>query len=99
MKYEVILTKKFNKQFNKLAKKHYPVDNVFLCVKEINNKNKFIMNKIKDHPLHGSWQGFRAFHPARLNQKSNDDGWIVIYKIEKGKLIITLVQTGNHDLY
>ena len=48
--------------------------------------------KFNDHPLQGNYIGFRECH-IRPN-------WLLIYKIDKGKLILTATRTGTHaDLY
>ncbi len=48
--------------------------------------------KYKDHPLSGVYDGFRECH-------INPD-WLLIYRVEKDNLILTLSRTGTHaDLF
>ncbi|MBR1419435.1 MAG: type II toxin-antitoxin system YafQ family toxin [Selenomonadaceae bacterium] len=45
--------------------------------------------RYKDHPLKGEWFGFRECHI--------EDDWILIYRIDKGELLLYLTRTGTHD--
>lgn len=45
--------------------------------------------KYKDHPLSENWKSFMEC-PIRPD-------WLLIYKIENGKLILTLARTGSHS--
>jgi len=48
--------------------------------------------KYKDHPLVGNYSGFRECHIQ--------PNWLLIYTIDKGKLILTASRTGTHtDLF
>ena len=49
-------------------------------------------NENRDHDLHGNWKGYRECH--------NQPDWLLIYKIEKDILVLTLTRTGTHsDLF
>ena len=49
-------------------------------------------NENRDHDLHGNWKGYRECH-------IQPDG-LLIYKIEKDILVLTLTRTGTHsDLF
>lgn len=92
-------TKSFDRDIKKLAKKHFPIKIIKTCVEAIITEDDNILRKIKDHSLKGKWQGYREFHPSRAgNYGTNFDGWIVVYKIQKNRLILTLVTTGNHEI-
>lgn len=92
-------TSKFKRQLRKLAKKHYPVATLKLCVRSIIKQDIKVLKQIKDHKLSGKWKDYREFHPSRVGNYSNKyDGWVVVYKVENNKLILTLVATGNHDI-
>ena len=44
------------------------------------------------HDLHGIWKGYRECHIQ--------PDWLLIYKIEKDVLVLTLTRTGTHsDLF
>ena len=46
----------------------------------------------KDHALFGPYTGFRECHIL--------PDWLLIYKIDKGSLILTAARTGSHsDLF
>ena len=49
-------------------------------------------NENRDHDLHGNWKGYRECHIQ--------PDWLLIYKIEKDVLVLTLTRTGMHsDLF
>ncbi|EOS8056838.1 type II toxin-antitoxin system YafQ family toxin, partial [Enterococcus hirae] len=48
-----------------------------------------LRTKYKDHALQGNWKGFRELHVQ--------SDWLLIYKIDGKKLILTLVRAGSHD--
>ena len=48
--------------------------------------------KYNDHKLHGKYKDYRECHI--------EPDWLLIYKIENEKLILTLTDTGTHsDLF
>ncbi|MDR2045211.1 MAG: type II toxin-antitoxin system YafQ family toxin [Clostridium sp.] len=48
--------------------------------------------KHRDHPLKGKWLGYRGCHVA--------DDWVLVYKIDNGRLMLMLSRTGTHvDVY
>ena len=49
-------------------------------------------NENRDHDLHGNWKGYRECHIQ--------PDWLLIYKINKGELLLTAYRTGSHsDLF
>ena len=46
-------------------------------------------NENRDHDLHGNWKGYRECHIQ--------SDWLLIYKIEKDILVLTLTRTGTHS--
>ena len=44
--------------------------------------------KHKDHPLVGNYRGFRECHIL--------PDWLLIYTVDKGRLILTASRTGTH---
>ena len=44
--------------------------------------------KHKDHPLVGNYKGFRECHIL--------PNWLLIYTVDKGRLILTASRTGTH---
>ena len=48
--------------------------------------------KYSDHALTGNWKGYRECHVQ--------PNWLLIYRIEKDVLVLTLQRTGTHsDLF
>ena len=84
-------TAKFKKDFKVIQKRGYNIKLMeevisFLC-QEIKLPEKY-----KDHSLGGNYSEFRECHIT--------PDWILIYKIEKNNLILTLTRTGTHsDLF
>lgn len=96
---KVQITKHLARELKKLSKKGYPVSLVSKCVDIIIENRQNQLSKIKDHALKGDWMGYREFHPGRLkNTKQNYDQWIVVYKIDKDSIVLTLVATGDHKI-
>lgn len=89
----------FDRELKKLSKKHYPIKVLSPCLRIIIYRNITLLKRIKDYSLHGNWKGYREFHPARYGSYGHQyDNWIVIYKLENRKLILTLIATGGHQL-
>lgn len=55
----------------------------------VNQEQEVLRTKYKDHALQGNWKGFRELHVQ--------SDWLLIYKIDGKKLILTLVRAGSHD--
>jgi len=49
---------------------------------------KPLLPKYNDHPLSGNYSGFRECHIS--------PDWLLIYKIEKDILTLSLTRTGTH---
>ena len=84
-------TAKFKKDFKIIQKRGYNIklmeEVISLLCKEIKLPEKY-----KDHSLGGNYSEFRECHIT--------PDWILIYKIEKDRLILTLTRTGTHsDLF
>jgi mRNA interferase YafQ len=45
--------------------------------------------KYKDHPLSGNFVGYRECHVL--------SDWLLIYKLEKDRLVLTVTRTGTHS--
>jgi len=55
-------------------------------------EEKPLAPKHKDHPLVGNYIGFRECHIL--------PNWLLIYAVDKGRLILTASRTGTHtDLF
>jgi len=51
-------------------------------------EEKTLDTKHKDHPLVGNYAGFRECHIL--------PNWLLIYTVNKGRLILTVSRTGTH---
>lgn len=96
---KIKITKSFERELKRLAKKHFSIRILKPCIKAIIEQDSQILHKIKDHALKGQWQGYREFHPSRYgNYGKTYDNWIVIYKLDHSQLVLLLVTTGSHQI-
>ena len=52
-------------------------------------KGEILPAEYRDHPLKGKYKGFRECHI--------EDDWLLIYKRDKGILVLLLSRTGTHS--
>ncbi|HHV15935.1 type II toxin-antitoxin system YafQ family toxin [Syntrophomonas wolfei] len=82
---------RFKKDFKAIVKRGYDVK----LLEEVLNllvQEKALPQKYLDHPLTGNYAGHRECHIT--------PDWLLIYKIEKDILILSLTRTGTHsDLF
>ena len=91
MQYQIEYTSRFRKEY-KLAKKRGKDINLLKTVIELLAKGDPLPETYKDHPLISNWVGYRECHIQ------ND--WLLVYKYENAKLILSLAATGSHsDLF
>ena len=91
MKLTIKTTKRFDKDLKKLKKRKY---NLTLLAQIINklSDSEILPEKYRDHCLTGNYKRFRECHIQ--------PDWLLIYKIEKNILVLTLSRTGTHsDLF
>jgi mRNA interferase YafQ len=84
-------TAKFRKDIKRVQKRGL---NLYLMRPVVNTllEEKPLAKKYNDHELKGGYAGFRECHIQ--------PDWLLIYKIDKGKLILTASRTGSHsDLF
>ncbi|BAE83822.1 type II toxin-antitoxin system YafQ family toxin [Desulfitobacterium hafniense] len=82
---------RFKKDFKILVKRGYNVG-LFEDVLNLLVQEKALPQKYLDHPLAGNYAGHRECHIT--------PDWLLIYKIEKDILILSLTRTGTHsDLF
>lgn len=88
---DIVTTKVFDKDYKLLKKRGYNL-NLIKEVIEMLADEKELPQKYKNHQLIGNYAGFMKCHIR--------PDWLLIYKIEKNKLILTLSRTGTHsDLF
>ena len=82
---------RFKKDFKHIQKRGCDIG-VFEKVVGLLRQEITLPEEYKDHPLAGNYSGHRSCHLA--------SDWLLIYKIEKHVLTLTLTRTGTHsDLY
>ena len=82
---------KFKKDYKLVLKRGYDTK-LLEEVLEILVKEDPLPQKYLDHPLVGNYAGHRECHIT--------PDWLLIYKIEKGILTLSLTRTGTHsDLF
>ena len=81
----------FKKDLKLLRKRGYNLDLLGKVVDTL-SKEQELPTKYKNHTLTGSYKGYLECHIK--------PDWLLIYKIDKGKLILVLTRTGTHsDLF
>jgi mRNA interferase YafQ len=88
MKYEIIRTSQFKKDY-KLSKKRGKDLKLLYAVIEMLAKGQKLPEQNKDHQLSGGYVGYRECHIQ--------PDWLLIYKITDKELILTLTRTGTHS--
>jgi len=73
-----------------MMKKHYDETEYKKVIELLVNMEQEILRiKYRDHALQGNWKGYRELHIQ--------PDWLLVYKVDNKKLILTLVRTGSHD--
>ena len=88
---ELRYSAKFKKDFKAIQKRGYNI-NLFTEVLNILANEQPLPLKYRDHALAGCYDGHRECHIQ--------PDWLLIYKIEKDILTLTITRTGTHsDLF
>lgn len=89
IKYELVLTTKFKKQYKKIARQGKNLDKLDLVIDKLSKKEK-LDSKYKDHPLMNDkyYKDCRECHIA--------PDWLLVYQYDDNKLVLLLVATGSH---
>lgn len=83
---------RFNREYKNALKQKGNTEAQFLTVLNYLVNEKPLPQKYKDHALSNNWAGFRECHIR--------PDWLLIYKVEKDILTLTLMRTGTHsDLF
>ncbi|WP_311496889.1 type II toxin-antitoxin system YafQ family toxin [uncultured Mobiluncus sp.] len=84
-------TAQFRKDYKRIKKRGYNLS-LLQDVLETLCEEKSLDAKYKDHALMGAYKGFRECHVQ--------PDWLLIYTIDKDKLILVAARTGSHaDLF
>jgi len=90
-KYIVKFTAQFKKDYKLAVKRGLKIE-LLEEVITLLSMGEALPDKYKDHALIGNWIGHRECHIQ--------PDWLLIYRIEKDVLVLTLTRTGTHsDLF
>lgn len=89
MKYEIVRTRRFKTAFKRVRRVKGFKQEVFEEVIESLAEGKKLKKERKDHQLTGNLRTFRECHLA--------PDILLVYQIDNGLLILTLVNVGNHS--
>jgi len=81
-------TKQYRKDRNRCKKRGYDMSLLDDVIEELLKQNP-LAAKHRDHSLTGNFAKFRECHVL--------PDWLLIYKVDKGKLILTASRTGTHS--
>ena len=91
MNLQITTTSQFNKDVKLAKKQGKNIDKLFSVIDKL-SKREVLEEKFKDHPLSGSYKGYRECHI--------EPDWLLIYKVENTTLTLILVRIGSHsDLF
>ena len=91
MKYIVKPTSQFKKDYKLAIKRNLNIKELQRVIGKIANGDA-LDEKYRDHNLTGKWSGYRECHI--------EPDWLLIYRIDKAVLVLTLTRTGSHsDLF
>ena len=91
MKLEIVPSNQFKKDLKLAHKRGLDLSKLSNVISILANGEP-LDQKFKDHPLIGDYNGFRECHIA--------PDWLLVYKIDNGKLLLFLARTGSHsDLF
>lgn len=88
MKYQVIWSTKFKKDYKLVMKRGLDINLLDTAI-TILAETGTLPEEYLDHPLSGNYKGFRECHIQ--------PDWLLIYKIVEDKLALALTRTGTHS--
>ena len=88
MKLTIKTTKRFDKDLKKLKKRKYDLTLLAQIINKLSD-SEILPEKYRDHYLTGDYKGFRERHIQ--------PDWLLIYKIKKNILVLTLSRTRTHS--
>ena len=91
MNRDIVWTGQFKKDYKLSIKRGLNIDALDDIIRML-AKGEPLPKGLDDHQLSGNWKGYRECHI--------EPDWLLIYRIEKNVLVLTLVRTGTHsDLF
>ena len=90
-KYTVIMSGKYKKDLSAINKRGKNTQKLKDIIAKL-AMGEELPAKNQDHSLKGDWTGYRECHI--------EPDWLLIYRIDNGNLILSLMRTGTHsDLF
>ena len=91
MKYRILRTTRFKKDYKRAKKRGYPVEKLREIVTKLANGEQ-LAPETSDHALTGNYIGKRECHIT--------PDWLLIYEVDEEVLYLYLSRTGTHsDLF
>ena len=91
MKYEIIMSSRFKKDYKLIEKRGYDLSKLREVIALLAD-GKELPEKIRDHTLIGNYKGCRECHI--------EPDWLLVYRVHDDALILALTRTGTHsDLF
>ena len=88
---ELYFSSRFKKDYRLMLKRGARPDHLERVV-ELLRKRVSLPDQYRDHALSGDYAGFRECHIQ--------PDWLLVYRVEEDRLILTLARTGTHsDLF
>ena len=85
-----MLTPRYSHQYKKdlraAERQHKPLDRLMEVLALLASRQP-LPRSLRDHPLKGTWRGFRELHLA--------PDWLLVYRVEGDELL--LAGLGSHD--
>jgi len=87
--YKVKPTKKFRKDFKRIASDKKLVDEISVVVDLLSANDNPLPEKYQDHQLKGKYASYRECHVR--------PDWLLVYQKNRNELILLLVRTNTHS--
>ena len=88
--YEFAYTQKFLRDVKKIKKKHFGLSRLDQVLDDLANFNSALLKrKYRKHQLKGRWSVYEELHV--------DADWLLVYKHDKNRMVLTLMTTGSND--
>lgn len=91
MSLKLVPTSQFKKDYKRAKKRGFSMAELQVVLDKL-CKEEPLEARHRDHALSGNYAGFRECHVR--------SDWLLIYAVDKGRLILTASRTGTHsDLF
>jgi mRNA interferase YafQ len=87
MQFDVQYTKRFRKDVRRLERSHYKLQRLHDVVVLLKNGEQ-LPEQYRNHKLSAEYEGYEECHIQ--------SDWLLIYKRERGLLVLVLTRTGTH---